>query len=250
MSNIKQKIKNETTIGTFLSIPSSDITEILSLSGFDWLIIDMEHAPISIDKAQSMIQTISDEVISIMRPTWNDPVLIKQCLDIGAQGLLIPWINNVEDAENAIKATKYPPQGIRGVGPRRASKYGKKYREYLENANDEIFLILQIETREAVENIDDILKTEGVDLFFIGPADLSTSMGYRGVVDTPEVVEIIDYLLDKSKELGVPAGIYVSDIENAILHIKKGFKFIALSIDYNYLLESTSNAVNNIKSSI
>ena len=177
MKNIlKEKLKKgQAVIGTFISLGHPDVTELLSRLGFDWLLIDGEHSPIGLETMQVMMQAMNgSNCTPIVRPQWNDMVIIKRILDIGAHGVLVPWVNTKEEAEYAVSACKYPPKGLRGWGPRRAGLFDP---DYLQTANDEILVIVQIETKEAVSNVDDILSVEGIDACFIGPYDLSLSFG-------------------------------------------------------------------------
>lgn len=248
-NRVKEKIKKgEVTYGAWIGIGHPDVAEILSTLGLDWLVFDTEHAPLYFETVQKMMQAIREPNLTpITRVAWNDPVLIKLALDIGSLGIIVPWVNNKEEAIKAVKAKLYPPKGIRGVGPRRAARYGADFQEYIEVADEEILLLVQIETQEAVKNIDDILSVEGVDAFFIGPLDLSASLGYIGNWRNPKVLETIDKILDAGKRNGVPGGIYSMDIEHAKECTKKGFKFIALGSDYKFLKSGCMSALEAVK---
>src|ERR1035437_6442564 len=154
---LKTKLKrNEAVIGTFVGIGHPDITEWLSRQGFDFLLLDAEHGPLGFETLQRMMQSMNGtNCVPIVRPQWNDPVIIKRVLDIGAYGVLIPWVNTKEEAENAVRACKYPPVGIRGYGPRRA---GLLDPDYYATANDELLIAVQIESDLAVKNLDEILS--------------------------------------------------------------------------------------------
>jgi 2-keto-3-deoxy-L-rhamnonate aldolase RhmA len=174
---LKEKLRRGKAVtGAFVGLGHPDVTEILSRMGFDWLLLDGEHGPIGIETMQVMMQSMTQDCTPIVRPQWNDPVIIKRVLDIGAHGVLVPWVNSKEEAESAVAACKYPPEGIRGWGPRRASLFDPDYRA---TANDEILISVQIETQKAVDNLEEITAVEGVDALFIGPYDLSNNMGYR-----------------------------------------------------------------------
>ena len=171
---LKEKLKKgQPVIGTFVSLGHPDVTESLSRLGFDFLILDGEHAPMGLETMQMMMQAMNgSNCTPVVRPQWNDMVIIKRVLDIGAHGVLVPWVNAKEEAEYAVRACKYPPEGLRGCGPRRAALFDP---DYLKTANDEVLVVVQIETREAVRNIDDILSVKGIDACYIGPFDLSMS---------------------------------------------------------------------------
>ena len=223
MKNIlKEKLKeNQSVIGTFVGLGHPDVTELLSRLGFDWLLIDGEHSPIGLETMQVMMQAMNgSNCTPIVRPQWNDMVIIKRILDIGAHGVLVPWVNTKEEAEYAVSACKYPPEGLRGYGPRRASLFDP---DYLQTANDEILVIVQIETRKAVSNVDDILSVEGIDACFIGPYDLAMSFGLGSPKwDDPEYAGAFDRVLEAANKVGKPAGIFTTH-ENIRWAVEKGF---------------------------
>jgi len=220
---LKEKLmKGEQVVGCFVGLGHPDVTEMISRMGFDWILIDGEHAPLTIDKMQVMLQAMNGtNCTPIVRPAWNDPVLIKRILDIGAHGILVPWVNNKEEAMAAVRACKYPPVGIRGFGPRRAALADPEYKE---TANDEILVTVQVETREAVENLDEILKVDGIDACFIGPWDLSSNLLGRVPpdFDNPEYIGAIDKVIETAKKVGKPAGFY-SNMNNIAWAQEKGF---------------------------
>ena len=224
---LKEKLKDgRPLIGTFVGLGHPDVTETLSRIGYDWLVLDAEHAPLSMEIMQGMMQAMNGtECTPIVRPPWNDMVAIKQVLDIGAHGVLVPWVNTKEDAEYAVRACKYPPEGLRGCGPRRASLFDPAY---LKTANEELLIIAQIETREAVRNLDDIIGVDGIDACYIGPMDLSLSYGLESPqFDNPEFLEAFDKVLAAAKKWGKPVGMYtlLNTVEWAI---EKGFTLITV----------------------
>ena len=208
---VKEKIQNgEVALGTFVGIGHPDITERLSMVGFDWLLLDSEHGPLSYETMQVMMQSMRvDNCSPIIRVQWNDPVAIKRALDIGAHGVLIPWVNSKSEAEVAVAACKYPPQGTRGCGPRRAALIGGA--DYIATANRDLLVAVQIETEDAVRNIDDILSVEGVDVAYVGPVDLSMSMfGTPAAWKEPSYLESFDKVLKAAEQAGKPVGMYCS----------------------------------------
>lgn len=238
------------TLGSWIQIGHPDIAEIMANMGFDWLVLDNEHGPYSTETTQLLIQAMSStETVPIVRVPWNDMVEIKRALDIGAYGIVIPWVNSKDEALYAVGACRYPPAGVRGVGPRRASRYGLDMREYLERANEEILIVVQIETQQAVDRIEEILSVEGIDAFFIGPLDLSTSLGYRGQVDHPKVRETLDKLVDAARRAGVASGIYAYNLELAKGYIEKGFQFVSLADDTTLLIRGCQEFLDGIKTS-
>jgi len=248
-NRVKQLLHSgKLTLGSWIQIGHPDIAEIMANMGFDWLVLDNEHGPYSTETSQLLIQAMSStETVPIVRVPWNDMVEIKRALDIGAYGVVIPWVNSKDEALYAVRACRYPPAGVRGVGPRRASRYGLDMREYLERANEEILIVAQIETQQAVDRIEEILSVEGIDAFFIGPLDLSTSLGYRGQIDHPKVRETLDKLLDAAKGAGVASGIYAYNLELARSYVEKGFQFVSLADDTTLLIRGCQEFLDGIK---
>ena len=232
-NELKRRLKaGERTLGLWMSIESPIVSELLSGLGFDWFVFDLEHSPLDVYTAQTLMQAMREETTPIIRVAWNDPVLIKLALDVGTYGVVIPWVNNREEARRAVEACKYPPEGIRGCGPRRSALFDP---EYFKTANDEILVIAQIETREAVENIEEIASVDGIDVFFIGPYDLSASYGYLGRLEAPPVQRAIERVLEVAKEAGVAPGIYGGGGKTPRERYDEGFQFIALGEDLDLL---------------
>jgi len=247
-NRVKEMLKEgKTTIGAWVTIGNADVAEIMAHRGFDWLVFDTEHAPLSVETVQNLMQATSgSDIVPIVRVAWNDMVLIKLALDIGSFGLVIPWVNTEEEAIRAVRATRYAPAGNRGVGPRRAASYGTKLIEYLREADKEIVVVCQIETEDAIRNIGKILSVEGIDVLFIGPADLSTSLGHRGDWHHPKVEEAISRVLEASKKANVAAGIFAMSIEDAKRYIAEGFRFVALGSDTGFLVSGCRTALESI----
>ena len=240
-------MENKVALGTWLALGSPIVAEIISSIGFDWVVIDTEHASIDIETTQSMIQAMSGTAtVPMVRVSWNDPALIKRALDAGAYGLVIPMVNTKEEAARAVQASRYPPMGIRSYGGPRVRLYGGD--DYFCHANEEIALIVQIEHITAVENIDEILSVEGVDAFFIGPMDLAASMGIKLRLDNPDprFNEAVDKALEAGKKHNVPGGIFVSGPEAANQRISQGFRLVSLSSDDYFLANAVSAAFNNV----
>lgn len=242
-NTLKKRLKNgESVIGTFVGLGHPDVTETLSKAGFDWLLLDAEHGPLSFETMQLLMQAMNGtDCVPIVRPQWNDPVQIKRVLDIGAYGVLVPLITSREDAERAVRACKYPPEGIRGYGPRRVGRFDP---DYFKTANDEILIAVQVETAEALKNLDDILSVPGIDAVFIGPYDLSCNLGF-GVPpqwDNPEYLAAFDRTLESARKHGKAAGLYSSmgTIEWAL---EKGFRFNTIGNADGFLLQSAKAAL-------
>ena len=244
---LKEKLKRgEAVIGTFIEIGHPDVTEWLSRVGFDWLLLDNEHAPTGYETLQRMMQSMNGSgCVPIVRPQWNDLVVMKRVLDIGAYGVLIPWVNSKEEAENAVRYCKYPPQGIRGYGPRRAGMFDP---DYFKTANDELLITIQIETQKALDNLDEILSVPGIDACYIGPWDLSVSLGFGVPPDwnNAKYQKALDRVLEVSAKHGKPAGMFcISDtIEWAL---EKGFTFNTIEADDYLLIRSARMALEKAR---
>jgi 2-dehydro-3-deoxyglucarate aldolase/4-hydroxy-2-oxoheptanedioate aldolase len=189
------------------------------------------------------------KAIPIIRVVWNDINAIKRALDTGAYGVVVPWVSSRKEAVDAVRFCRYPPEGIRGAAPGRPSKvWGMSKEEYLWSANEEIIIIVQIEREEAVNNIEEILSVEGIDATFIGPTDLSNSLGFKGEPFHPEVVKAIEKVLDACKDAGVAPGIaYTQNHEHTKELIEKGFQLIGIGSDVGFLQKGCEAAIEAIK---
>lgn len=228
-------------VGSWLSSHDPKIAELIAELGFDFITIDTEHAPNSIETVASLTQAIDaarNETGVIVRVPWNDPVRIKRVLDIGASGVLIPMIETVEDAEAAVRATHYPPDGIRGVGPLRASRYGLDFDEYVETANERILTTIQIETRTGLENVEVIAAVEGIDALFIGPADLSASLGVLSEDDSPVLEDAIERIVTAAHDEGKAVGTVVGSTEGIRPWVERGVDYLNVGSDISYIREA------------
>jgi len=233
-NRVKRMLKDgKVTAGAWLQLTSPMSAEIMARAGFDWLIIDMEHAPGDYLNLASQIQAMgATDCVPLVRAPWNDPVAIKRILDAGAMGVLVPYVNSAAEAEDAVAACKYPPEGIRGVaGSPRAAYFGQNSMDYLKYANDEMLIIVAVETGEAVANIDGILATDGLDGIFIGPMDLATSMGHFGDPSHPEVQEAIALIEEKTATAGKFLGTVGGSWEQARKKYEKGYQLLMLMSD-------------------
>lgn len=246
-------LKGETQIGLWAGLANAYSTEILATIGYDWLLLDGEHAPNDISSLLSQLQAVApyeNEGIShpIIRPAIGKPEVIKQLLDLGAQTLLIPMVETKAQAEALVRSIWYPPKGIRGVGSAlaRASLWNQ-VDQYLHQADDEICLLLQVENLSGLQNLDAIVSTEGVDGIFIGPADLSSSMGHRGNPTHPEVQAAIQSALQTIKSHGKAAGILYANEAGAKQFIEMGFDFVAVGVDTSLLVSASKNLLQKFK---
>src|SRR5262245_46739812 len=235
-------------IGLWCSLCSNIAAEIVADSGFDWLLLDTEHAPNEVPDILAHLQaTQGGSASAIVRPAWNDAVLIKRLLDIGAQTLLVPYVQNAGEARKAVAATRYPPAGIRGVtGTGRAARYGR-VKDYLKRANDEIGLLVQVETREALEELGSIAAVEGVDGVFIGPSDLSASLGHIGTQAHQEAKNAIREAAQQLRPAGKHAGILTGNEEEARRYIAWGYTFVAVGTDLVLLARAADGLADRFK---
>jgi 4-hydroxy-2-oxoheptanedioate aldolase len=226
-----------------MSLGSPFAAEQLAQLGFDWLLIDQEHGAIDATLTQYLLQAMSiGDAIPLVRVPWNRADWIKRALDAGAYGVVVPMVNSREEAEQAVAACKYPPHGIRSIGGTRTRLYGGP--DYVEQANDEIAVILQIEHIDAVKRAREILSVPGIDAYFIGPGDLCASMGLPNTwsPDFPEYWAAVDEVQRVARELGVPAGMHTSGDRAADL-IDRGYQFVAVGFDVSFMVSSAQAAV-------
>ncbi len=235
INKVKQKLtRGEVSLGSWLTLSHTAIAEILAKSGFEWLAIDMEHSVIGIQDIEPLIQVIeASACVPLVRLSSNDPVLAKRVMDAGACGVIVPMVNSRNDAEKAVRSVKYPPDGERGVGLYRAQGFGVKFEEYKNSVNQESLVIVQIEHRNAVDNISEIISVPGIDGVMIGPYDISGSLGVTGELNHPLVKKAQEKVLSAAKAAHKAAGIHVvypstADVKE---RMKEGFTFIAYSTD-------------------
>ncbi len=228
--------------GLWTTLANSYSTEALAGAGFDWLLLDMEHSPNDIQTILHQLQTIAAyPVAAVVRPVWNDPLEIKKLLDIGVQNFLIPYVQNPAEAERSVKAVRYPPRGVRGVSAlTRATNFGRIV-DYMMSCEDEICVLVQVETQDALDEIGGIAAIDGVDGIFIGPGDLSTSLGFPGQLKHPTVLKTIDEAILKIKSKGVAPGILTSDKELARHYIQMGTLFTAVGVDAGLLARAADS---------
>jgi len=236
-------------IGTWISFTDQCVTEVLCGSGFDFLIVDAEHGPHDLETVMMhMIATKGTNTTPIVRVAWNDPVLIKRVLDVGAAGVLVPLVKTREDVELAVAACMYPPAGIRGCGPRRPSDYERRFKEYIATANQNMIVLAQIEHIDAVSNLEDILQVPGLGGVFIGSNDLSGSLGLLGQPTHPTVIEAIETVIAKAHQAGVPVGIAgPMGPEDIFQWMAKGIQFITIGSDTAFLLSTADTVVAAVR---
>jgi 2-dehydro-3-deoxyglucarate aldolase len=241
---IKDKLRGgEPVLGSWMSMAHVSIAEILASAGYEFVVVETEHTAIDNSEVLRLLIAIEHAgAVPLVRLAWNDPIQCKAVMDSGAAGVLVPMVNTREDAELAVKAIKYPPLGFRGVGLARAQGYGQGFADYVRDANDQSLLIVQIEHKDAVRNIDEILSVPGIDGTFIGPYDLSMSMGLPGQLDHPDIVAARKRVLESAKARGLSPGIHLVHPDRAAEQIgdaiAEGYRFIALGTDILFLGDS------------
>ncbi|ABD57052.1 HpcH/HpaI aldolase family protein [Jannaschia sp. CCS1] len=229
-------------IGLWNTIGGNTVPEMLGGAGFDWVLVDCEHSAVEAVEVLPALQAIGQtpEVSAIVRPATNDATLFKRLLDMGAQTFLVPYVQSAEEAASAVRAMRYGPQGIRGMaGMTRATRYGK-VEDYFNRAEEELCLIVQVETIEAMEQLEAIATTPGVDGVFIGPADLSASMGLRGQTSHPDVVAVIEDAFATLTRIGVPVGVMALNPDDATRYIALGSVMTAVGVDLVMLADAAS----------
>ena len=245
--SFKARLGNETLIGPIISLPCADVADLLSRVGFDYLWIDLEHSPMDVTDAQILIQAAGGRCPCIIRVPEVSEAWIKKALDTGCDGIVIPQIRSAAEARAAVAWCQYPPQGRRGAAATRAHGFGLNFSEYVATANQDLAIILQVEHIDAVNQIDEILQTPGVASLFVGPFDLSGSMGLLGQITHGEVQAAISRVITAGQAAGMPLGLYVVDGESAASAIARGFQMIALGTDTSYLLAAARAALRAAK---
>jgi 4-hydroxy-2-oxoheptanedioate aldolase len=238
-----------------MGLASAYTAEICALAGFDWLVIDGEHAPNDLNSIQAQLQTLSAYPAShpVCRVPLGETALIKQYLDLGAQTILVPMVDTAAQAAQLVQAMRYPQNdgqgGVRGMAGARASRWGH-YPDYVKRANEEVCLLVQVESREALKNLDAIVATPGVDGVFIGPADLSASMGHVGNAAHPEVQTAIEDAIARILKAGKAPGILTPDRTLAAHYLSLGAVFVAVGLDTQLLMRHTTDLAAHFKSSL
>ena len=236
-------------IGLWSSLSSSYTVEVIAGAGFDWILLDMEHSPNDLESALAQLQAAAPYPSHpVVRVPWNDMVSIKRLLDIGAQSLLVPYVSTADEARAAVSYTRYPPAGVRGVaGTTRATRFGR-VKDYARRAQEELCLLVQVETQQALDNIEAICAVEGVDGVFIGPADLHASLGYTGEIANPKVKPLIDEAIKRIRKCGKAPGILTPNEADARHWLECGALFVAVGADVGILARGAEALAAKFKS--
>lgn len=239
----KQLLRDRPVIGPIISLPCPDVADLLSRAGFDYLWIDLEHSPMDVGDAQALLQATGGRVPCVIRVPEVSEAWIKKALDTGCDGIVIPQIRSAAEARAAVAWCQYPPAGKRGAASTRAHGFGLSFADYVARANENTAIILQIEHIDAVNDIGAILQTPGPAALFVGPFDLSGSMGMLGQILAPEVQAAIERVVDACAAANMPLGLFVVDGASGRAAIERGFRMIALGTDASYLLTAAQRAL-------
>ncbi|HEX8801711.1 MAG TPA: aldolase/citrate lyase family protein, partial [Terriglobales bacterium] len=237
----------QTLIGTLVTTSSPEVAEVLALAGFDWLFIDLEHGSLSVQDAHKVIQAIAGRCFTVVRVADATTENVKRVLDTGCDGIIAPHVNSAEEARKIVALAKYPPDGERSVGLGRAQSYGLNFADYIASANAQTVVVVQIEHKDAVTNVDEILQVEGTDALFIGPYDLSGSMGILGQVSDARVVAAIDRVRSACARTNVSFGIFCTTADQACAAIKTGAHIVAVGTDLMHMANSARTALEAIR---
>jgi 2-keto-3-deoxy-L-rhamnonate aldolase RhmA len=235
-------------VGTWIMSASHLVAEAVGHAGFDWALIDMEHAPADIPQVVQMLQALSaTRLVPVVRVPWNDTVMVKRVLDAGASTVMFPYVQTADEARRAVAATRFPPDGVRGVaGMSRAAKFGT-VPNYLKTANANVGVIVQLETKEAVHALEEIGSVPGVDALFVGPADLSASLGHLGDLMHPQVLEVMGLAARTARAMGKHIGSLGGTPEQVAQYRALGFDYVALSSDLGLLMRGAQAAVSALR---
>jgi len=247
-SHFRDRLKRgDLCIGTFLTLSCPEIAELCAEAGFDWVFIDLEHTPLDVRDVQTMIPRLGNECGCLVRVSSREEGSIKKVLDTGVDGIVVPHIETRGETSDVVRQCLYPPDGNRGVGISRAQKYGLGFGDYVEHANDRILVIPQVESITGVRNIEDIARVPGISAVFVGPYDLSGSIGMLGRVESPEVQQSINRVGCACYGAGIPAGIFGVDVEAVEPYIEQGFTLIGLGMDTLFLGRSFCHALERLR---
>ena len=248
----KRLVAGETVFGTFVCLDSVDAVEVIGRSGFDFVILDMEHSPGAPNSIMGQMRAAELRGMDVIARLTNvERTTVLRTLDIGVSGVLAPQVNDLATARAFIEACLYPPLGCRGFGLTRASGYGAApVQEYIAEANSDLLRIVQCETEQAVREVESIASIDGLDLIFVGPYDLSLSLGVPGDKFHPKMIEAVDKVLAVCKKTNKPAGIFVSSPEEARTRIEQGFTFLAYSLDVLIFAAAVKNIAGTLRSLI
>ena len=248
LKKLRKKLNNKEPIyGLWVTLESPSITEMAVSLGMDWVLIDAEHGHLDWkDISGHVSAAIRSDTVLIVRIAERSTVLSKRALDIGADGIMIPWMESVEDVQKAVSDCNYPPEGRRGIGGERATAWGQCLKEHTEEANENVLVIPMIESIDAVPNVADMCKVDGVEIFFFGPADFSSSAGFRGQWEGPGIAEKILELKNTIKNAGKYCGVVSTSNQNLTERLDQGFQMLAMGTDSGLMLRSLHESLKKV----
>ena len=240
----QQLAADASPIGSWVSLGSPAAAEVVGGMGFDFVVVDTEHTPLSIESVENLVRAVdtSGQTDTVVRVPENDETEIKRALDLGAAGVMAPQVETESEAEELVAATRYPPDGIRGIAGSRANGYGKDIGPYFEAANDEVAVLPQVETATGLTNVAEVAAVDGVDALFVGPADLSADLGCFGEYDAPEFVNAVDRVLAAGDHAGIPVGTLAASTEQIAMWDDWGMDFLIVGTDVGYLRKGAAEA--------
>lgn len=239
------------TVGHWISLPSPSVVELMASFQMDWLVMDTEHSPIQGERLEDMLRALrGTDVVPIVRVAANDVALIKQALDRGGYGVVVPLVNTAEQAQAAVAAAKYPPEGIRGVAGTRITRYGLDLPDYFGRWNSQVVVVCQVETAEALANVDAIAAVPGVDVLFIGPNDLSANLGHFRQFDHPEFLSAVDRIVTAARRHGIAVGYMCNSAEEVLQKVDQGFRFVSAGSDARLLGAAAAAIYGKIKAGL
>ena len=253
MKNLRQIIRSGgNVIGSWINSGSPIIAEIMAQAGFDFLTVDVEHSAVDLPQTQQLFQAMqsgSVECAPWVRVHGADYSLVKRYVDAGARGVICPLVNTVAQAEQLVSAVRYPPLGLRGVGYCRGNQYGRKVTEEFKHADEEIVVVLQVEHRDAVDALEDLVKVKGIDAVFIGPYDLTASMGIAAQFDHPDFIQAKRRVIDVCRSAGIAVGIHVVQPESSetIQRLQEGYQIVAHSLDITMVMRACDEGLRAIR---
>jgi 2-keto-3-deoxy-L-rhamnonate aldolase RhmA len=235
-------------LGTLVTLNAPEVAEVMRLVGFDWLFLDGEHSPLEAASLQRLLQAAGPDLPCLVRVPEAGEAFVKKALDIGAAGIVVPMVNTAEDAERVVRLARYTPQGNRGVGLGRAHGYGLRFRDYLDKANEGVSVVVQAEHIRAVEQMEDIVRVDGVDAVLVGPYDLSASLGRPGEVAHPEVVAAVERATSVCRGAGVSLGVFGIDARAVRPYVERGYTLLVAGVDTMLLGNAASGLLEDLRS--